>query len=197
MPRFSNNQGSSETICLDPAPTRGTFTFSGQPSSSPTTSATVSHNSHRTAHLRRSRPAFRRLHRTVLLRRPAQLYATVPHISHRPAHLRRTAPTIPHTSDASGHRFVACTAPPQLLLLLLRPTTTVAAPSRSRALPPEPLRVLRATITNGHCDSVQSACHCTHLEEVLPVPLPLPPFNPPLLSMFIFTISIVFGFAWI
>ena len=32
-------------------------------------------------------------------------------------------------------------------------------------------------------------------EEVLPVPLPLPPFNPPLLGMFIFTIWIIFGSA--
>jgi len=52
------------------------FTISGQPSSSPTTSATV------------------------------------PHSSHRLAHLRRTTPTIPHTSDAPGQHFVACTAPP-------------------------------------------------------------------------------------
>ncbi|QCE03268.1 hypothetical protein DEO72_LG8g1292 [Vigna unguiculata] len=35
---------------------------------------------------------------------------TVPHTSHRPAHLRRTPPTILHSSDVSGHRFVACTA---------------------------------------------------------------------------------------
>ncbi|QCD92419.1 hypothetical protein DEO72_LG5g482 [Vigna unguiculata] len=122
MPRFSFNRGNRDNDLLRFL--LRAFNISGQPSSSPTTNATV------------------------------------PHSSHPPAHLQRTAPTILHTSDAPSYRFVACTAPLRLLLLL-RPTTTITSLLRSRALSPEPLRVLRATITYVHYDSVQSACIAT------------------------------------
>ncbi|QCE14553.1 hypothetical protein DEO72_LG11g1556 [Vigna unguiculata] len=163
MPRFSFNRGYRDSDIFSDFST--SFTISGQPSSSPTISATVPHN------------------------------------SHRPAHLRRTAPTIPHTFDAPGQHFVACTAPHRPFLMTsatLRHRPTPLPPSltplthsshhpahlrRSRpsfrrlhrtaatssssstnhhhhctaeelCTPPKPLRVLRATITNVLCDSV-------------------------------------------
>ncbi|QCE06590.1 hypothetical protein DEO72_LG9g1604 [Vigna unguiculata] len=178
MPRFSNNRHSSETICLGPAPTRGRLknpnffivqrpssSLISSPSSSPTTSTTVPHSSHRPAHLRRSRPAFRRLHHTAPPFSDDQRSSAPP---------SRTAPSVSHTSEAQ--------LPPSCTPLTLQAIVSSPAPQRRNFFffldqPPPSLHRQEAV----HCHRSR----CVFFEQPSPTStailfsLPAPPLHAP------------------
>jgi len=105
-PQFLHCAATSSSISLRASPSPASLHLLQRPAPPSRTAPTVQHTSHHLAHLRRSRPAFRRLHRTTphhpfpttsaaLRHHPAQLPPSrtpLTHNSHHPAHLQRSRP---------------------------------------------------------------------------------------------------------